>query len=480
MKTILRLKSRLPLPLAMFLILAISMNSHAAPMPPSARLARVNLSGSVADVPLPVLAHLRDASGQDYAWVMATDDSLRMSGLVAQTIVDADASTPLYLARSRRSNDRSTLPPTLRILHDDGLHLLLAPSGPADRSALSKLGYELRPLPSSPMVFAAPKPAAPRSDPPSLSSNSFVAAMVARVQSTNLYARMSELTGEIPVRAGGVFTNIATRNTYETNSLNRALSYAQRHLQALGLTVSQQDWSAYDSWEGRDVASRNLIAERVGSTAPDEIVVICAHIDSLPESPFPAPGADDNASGSVAVLAAARAMRDYQFEHTIRYVLFTGEEQGLFGSAAYAQAAQSAGDNIVGVFNLDMIAYDSNGDGKLNLHVRTTNSPGHEADFALASAFTNVVRLYGLHDQLTPRVYADSQSYSDHESFWHNGYPALLAIEDWYDDVTPHYHQSTDRIETLNLPFFEAFTKASTAALAHLAGPIGPDRKSVV
>ncbi len=474
MNPILRLKSRLPLSLAMFVILAISTDSHAAPTPPSARLARVNLSGSVADVSLPVFAHLRDAAGQDYAWVMATDDSLRMSGLLAQTIVDADASTPLYLARSRRSNDRSPLPPSLRILHDDGHNLLLAPSGPADRSALSKLGYELRPLPSSAMVFAAPKPAAPRADPPSLSSNSFVAAMVARVQSTNLYARMSELTGEIPVRAGGVFTNIATRNTYETNSLNRALSYAQRHLQALGLTVSQQDWSAYDSWEGRNVASRNLIAERLGSTAPDEIVVICAHIDSLPENPFPAPGADDNASGSVAVLAAARAMRDYQFERTIRYVLFTGEEQGLFGSAAYAQAAQSAGDNVVGVINLDMISYDGNDDGHINLTTRRPSDPGYAADMQLVDAFTNAVAFYGLSNRLVPLLYADGQGYSDHEPFWNVGIPAILAIEDWENDVTPHYHQSTDRIDTLNLPFFEAFTKASTAALAHLAGPIGP------
>ena len=475
MNTSFLLKPRLPLPLALCLFLAMSSNSHGDPTSPSAQFARVNLSGSVSEIPLPIYAQLRDASGQDYVWVKATEDELRASGLTAQIIIDADVSGPLYLARSRLPADRSLLPASLRILHDDGNNLLLAPGGPADRAALSSLGYELRRLPSSPLIFMTTQPAAFRADPPPLSSNAFVADMIARVEMTNLHASLSELTGVVPVMADGVFSNLATRNTYETNALNRALAYAQNRLQALGLTVSQQDWSAYDSWEGRNVASRNLIAERTGTTAPNEIVILCAHVDSLPESPHPAPGADDNASGSVGVLAAARAMRDFEFERTIRFVLFTGEEQGCLGSIAYASNALAAGDNIVGVLNLDMISYDGNDDGHLNLTARLPSHPGHAADMELVAAFTNAVSSYGLSGQLSPLVYDNGTGYSDHEPFWNVGIPAILAIEDWENgDITPHYHQSTDTIETLNLPFFEAFTKACVGAAAHLAVPVGP------
>jgi Zn-dependent M28 family amino/carboxypeptidase len=255
--------------------------------------------------------------------------------------------------------------------------------------------------------------------------------MIGRVQQTNLYALINELSGETPVMAGGVFTNIATRNTYETNNLGRALDYAESHLRALGLDVQYRDWSVSYT------ASSNMVAERIGTTAPSEIVIVCGHIDSEPAGPR-APGADDNASGTIGVLTAARAMRNYTFDRTIRYVLFTGEEQGILGSEAYAAAAQTAGDNIVAVYNLDMLSYDGNSDGHFILHTRTTNNPGYAADFELASLFTNVVGLYTVETPLIPEIYADSDEYSDHASFWYHGYPATFAIEDWDHDITPY------------------------------------------
>ncbi len=435
--------------------------------------ARVNVSGSVSDVPLPVFAHVQDPSGQAYAWVKATEEDLARSGVSYQVVAQAHAEDSLVLAQSRRRVDFNQIPHSVRILHNDGRNLLLSASQPADRSSLLQLGFELRALPLAPMTDSSPLNRLPRSKKGPVVSNEWVSALLSNVYQTNLEARVRELTGAEPALAGSSFSNIATRNTYQPESLNRALDYAKAHLQASGLSVSVQEWSAYDPWEGRTVSSHNLVAERIGATTPSEIVVLCGHIDDMPDGPL-APGADDNASGAIGVLTAARAMQNVLFDRTIRFILFTGEEQGIFGSDAYAAAAQAAGDNIVGAFNLDMIAFDSNGDGKLNLHVRTTNSPGYAADFALASAFTNVVRLYGLHTQLTPRIYADSQSYSDHESFWQRGYPSLLAIEDWYDDVTPHYHTTNDVIETLNFSYYTAFVKAAIAATAHLADPIGP------
>ena len=79
----------------------------------------------------------------------------------------------------------------------------------------------------------------------------------------------------------------------------------------------------------------------------------------------PAPGADDNASGSCGVMEAARILSQYNFSRSIIFCAFSGEEYGLYGSSAFASRAESEGLNIVGYFNLDMIGYRNPGD---NLH----------------------------------------------------------------------------------------------------------------
>lgn len=83
-----------------------------------------------------------------------------------------------------------------------------------------------------------------------------------------------------------------------------------------------------------------------------------------------APGADDNASGSAAVIEAARIFSNYTFPFTIVYAIWDEEERGESGSRYYAQQAYNAGDSIVGVINLDMIAYDSDSDNVAEIHTR--------------------------------------------------------------------------------------------------------------
>lgn len=99
----------------------------------------------------------------------------------------------------------------------------------------------------------------------------------------------------------------------------------------------------YQPWS----MGRNVVGIQPGEGRPGEIVVVCAHLDDMPEA-GPAPGADDNASGSAAVLEAARILSQYRFDRTLHFVLFTGEEQGLLGSRHYVTDAQAGGSNIVG------------------------------------------------------------------------------------------------------------------------------------
>ena len=206
-----------------------------------------------------------------------------------------------------------------------------------------------------------------------------------------------------------------------------------------------------------------MIAEQTGLTQPQRIFMVIAHLDSISNIPYSyAPGADDNASGAAAVMAIADILSQHNFGCTLRYALFTGEEQGYYGSWAYAQSAYQSGEDIEGVLNLDMLAYNSLGSSPiLELHTR----PNSAEDLAIAELFDDSVWAYSL--DLEPEIYTDGESFSDHSSFWNHGFPAIMAIEDW-SDHTPFYHNTGDQLETLNLAYYTEFTKAALATFAHM------------
>jgi len=148
----------------------------------------------------------------------------------------------------------------------------------------------------------------------------------------------------------------------------------------------------------------------------------------------------------------------------VRFVAFTAEEIGLVGSKVYAQDVRSRGDKIIGVINLDMIAYADRMPEDLEVIVNGSSS-------WLAARFVAVASDYGL---VGARQTIDaSMIYSDHSPFWDRGYPAVLIIEDT-PLINPEYHKTTDTIDTLNSEFYAQASQAALAALAELAQPIRP------
>jgi serine protease AprX len=293
---------------------------------------------------------------------------------------------------------------------------------------------------------------------PGSAPNSVVGEMLTQVQTTTLYSYVGDLSGEWPVSIGGVPYTLATRYSYSGMPVYKATQYAYEHFQDLGLDVVYHEYTwASNNW-------RNVVAEQPGIREPERIFLITAHIDDLPSGPI-APGADDNASGSTGVLVAADILSQYDFGCTLRYVLFTGEEQGLRGSTAYASAAHANGDDIEGVLNLDMIAYNSDADPVVDLYARSNISGA----LGIAETFSQVVTLYDL--DLAPTILVDDWlgNYSDNKSFWDQGYPAILAIED-SDDFSPYYHSTGDRLATLDMAYFTHFVKAAVGTLAHMSG----------
>jgi len=214
----------------------------------------------------------------------------------------------------------------------------------------------------------------------------------------------------------------------------------------------------YNHW------SDNVVAVQPGKRNPEEIYVIGGHYDSYSRDGS-APGADDNASGTTGVLEAARILAPHEFDATIVYIAFSGEEQGLVGSNAWAEDARQRGLDIRGMINLDMLGY-----------VAT----GHSADLDLISNAQSqalrdfIVATTALYLPDHPVVDgALSGGNSDHYPFWMNGYPAVFFFED-AGSYSPYIHTASDVIGTSmnDFPFMRRNVQTAFASLASLARPL--------
>jgi hypothetical protein len=285
-----------------------------------------------------------------------------------------------------------------------------------------------------------------------------VAELLTRITSGTLLAYERKLTGAEAVEIGGETYTITTRYSYSVEQISKATQYVYEKFAELGLDV------AFHPYDFGGDERRNVVAERRGAHRPDEIYLISAHLDDLPIGPV-APGADDNGSGTTAVLIAADLLRRIDFDCTLRFVLFTGEEQGLIGSGAYAADIAYAGDDVRGVLNLDMIGYNSaeEPDPTLDLHVNSSVA----GSLGIAEDFSQVVAAYEL--DLKPEILVDNNlgNFSDNRSFWDHGYPAILAIED-ADDFSKYWHTVSDTVETLDPDYFTEFVRAGVGTFAHL------------
>jgi Zn-dependent M28 family amino/carboxypeptidase len=242
-----------------------------------------------------------------------------------------------------------------------------------------------------------------------------------------------------------------------------AAAYCYDFYDALGIDVQYHDWST--------THAPNVVASIEGAVNPDDVYIMIGHLDDLPQF-GPAPGADDNASGSIYQLAAAEAMSCYSFKNTVKFLNVTGEEVGLLGSSAYASDAQQSGENILGVINMDMIGWEGDGSPATeNLDLNyNSNSQWLGELFAENAADYNT----GL---VVDAFYCPSLSASDHYPFWQRGWSAVCGITDnegycGHGGNYPHYHTSQDTIANCGDPsFFYSVVKASTATFAELAEP---------
>ena len=216
--------------------------------------------------------------------------------------------------------------------------------------------------------------------------------------------------------------------------------------------------------------SANVVATKAGTTAPDEEVLLIGHYDSIVNSGNPeirAPGADDNASGTAALVEAARVMADARFERTIRFVAIGEEEAGFIGSNAYAQEAENLGTEIVGVFNVDTVGWNND-----YLRILSNPSSAWLGDIALAMASTYAPTLPAFHWDCS------ACNWGDHWSFWQHGFDAIIGIQSW-EPPPPHYHTRGDTLGILDLNLVTNVTRIALSTVATVAGVDTTDPTSV-
>ncbi len=418
-------------------------------VPDNAAIARFEQTG------LSAYVHFRAA---DDAYLLAAADADGWAGLLAaglsiRRLLARPTDGPFYLVYPAPGR---SLPagawPDPPLFADERVALLAASAERAESLAAAGADIVHIPLAAISLHTAPDRVAA---FPPVTIPDPVIAGMVDAVQQSTLYQYIGDLSGEWQTIIRGSPYTIATRHTRSGTPIRQAVYYAGDHLAARGLAVEYHEWNID--------RPANVIGELAGQARPDDIYMITAHLDDMPSGML-APGADDNASGSAAVLVAADILSQYRWDCTLRFALWTGEEQGLLGSQAYA----AQGERILGVLNLDMIGWNTPGSSPdIDLHARATMP----ATVELANQFASVVAAYGLN--LIPEVLTNGTGASDHASFWNAGYTAILGIEDYYPnnhDFSPYYHQTTDRLATLDMAYLTEYVKASVAATAHMSG----------
>jgi hypothetical protein len=260
------------------------------------------------------------------------------------------------------------------------------------------------------------------------------------------------LSGEDSVTINDSTYLLLSRNAVHAHN-DLAADYIFQTLSRFGLPTSNQNYSA---------TGRNVFATQTGTHFPDQEFIICAHYDDMPVQP-PAPGADDNASGVAAVLEVARILSQIQTKFTVIYALWDEEEIGWVGSGYYATQAYQAGDSILGVVNLDMLGWDSNNDGLIDIHTDTIAQ-----SIPLANLIDSLEASYNI--GLNPVIYNPGTENSDHKSFWDQGYSAVIFSEAyWGGDFNPFLHTSSDTIVNFNLNYFHKLSRLAVATMAYLS-----------
>ena len=286
------------------------------------------------------------------------------------------------------------------------------------------------------------------------SSDGLIEKLVREVSSDSIESHVRALTG------------FMTRYSY-ADSCSSAGQWIHDKFQSFGVDASFH----YYDWDGNNW--RNVIGTIPGKSDSTVIAIICGHFDSISEDPWNlAPGAEDNGSGTATVIETARVLSKEDHEYTLRFICFSGEEQGLRGSYYYVTEAFLRGDNIIAAMNFDMVGYTD--DFHYDLSARYDSNSIWLGNMMTAASRFSKLELYPSHY---------SSPSSDHWYFQQYGYPATFSVHISRAHGYPFYHSIYDTAGNLNPDFLAEVTKMGVASMAMLGNgypepPLPPEAVS--
>ena len=292
-----------------------------------------------------------------------------------------------------------------------------------------------------------------------------------------LDARGLAAKGQISRDVEKLAVAIGTRHVGAPSSLAAAANHIEQRLVEAGYPSVSRFLYEVDG-----VTVSNLQVEVRGSSRPDEIVVIGAHYDTTPGTP----GADDNASGTAAMLSLARTFVTRPQPRTLRFVAFVNEEPPYFqtadmGSTRYAKEARERGDAIVAMLSLETMGYYSDAPesqdypfplslfypDRANFIAVVGNIGSRALVHQAVASFRRHARFPcegAAAPELLPGV-----TWSDHWSFWNYDYPAVM-VTDTAPFRNPNYHEPTDTLESLDLDRLARVVIGLESVVVDLAG----------
>lgn len=249
---------------------------------------------------------------------------------------------------------------------------------------------------------------------------------------------------------------IGERNVFRPKELAAAADYIEATFAEAGLDVTRQ------TYEAAGEIVHNLIVEIPGGSRASEVVVVGAHYDSVSGGP----GADDNATGTAAVLALAKRFAGEKPARTLRFVAFVNEEPPFFytenqGSLVYARSCRDRGDDVVLMLSVESIGYYSTEPDSQKYPFPVGMCYPSQADFIGFVGRTTEGRYvrdclatFRRHAQFPAEGAAlpgwlEGIGWSDHWSFWECRYPAIM-ITDTTLFRTPHYHQASETPDVID------------------------------
>ena len=249
-----------------------------------------------------------------------------------------------------------------------------------------------------------------------------------------------------------------------SDSIDAAGEWLESKFREFGYSTVYPQWfTGLDHYDGGTVTAFNVVCIKPGTTHPDKYIVIGAHYDSYqwhPEDYFHAPGADDNASGTAAVLELARVLKNFDCDYSLIFSPFSAEEVGKVGSDFMARQMRGNNDSVRFMLNFDMIAHD--------LSPVDTVLITSAINFAYGKIFSEASKRVAT---MVPDWWPYSSSGSDELSFYEQGFP-IVGLSEW--DFNPRIHRPPDSSVYLDFSYAEEVVRTYAASLGIINRALDP------